>query len=104
MDFHLDDLCGQPVNHLENRKQKKIRTSLRSFYEPDFEKRLAIYKPQFLIITPKAISKNIINSLLFANLNVPYRELPLPAGSGTNANNYVRELKKVLNEINKRKT
>ena len=55
--FYLDDLCGEPVNQLKNTSQeKKKRICLRKLYEPDFAKRLELYNPQFIIITPKEIT------------------------------------------------
>lgn len=97
--FYLDDLCGESVNHLKSKEERKKRTCLRKLYESDFAQRIELYKPQFIIITPKEISVNIMSILSFANPNVPRRELPFPAGSQTNADNYVLELAKLLKEL-----
>lgn len=97
--FYLDDLCGEPVNHLKNGVDKKKRIVLRELYEPDFAKRVELYNPQFVIITPKEISKNIINVISLAKSTAPYKELPFPVGSQTNANNYVDGLIGLLKEL-----
>jgi hypothetical protein len=97
--FYLDDLCGEPVNHLKSKEERKKRICLRKLYESDFIKRIVLYKPQFIIITPKEITENIISILSMSNLNVPFKELPFPAGSQTNVNNYVNELISVLTEL-----
>lgn len=101
--FYLDDLCGEPVNHLKKGIDKKKRVVLRELYEPDFAKRLELYNPQFVIITPIEIKANIRNVLSFAKIDVPCKELPFPVGSQTNANNYVDGLVKVLRELIEKK-
>lgn len=97
--FYLDDLCGQPVNQLKKGNDRKKRIELRKLYEPDFAKRVALYKPQFIIITPMEIKDNILNVLSSANIDVPYRELPFPVGSQKNAHNYVNGLVELLKEL-----
>lgn len=99
MGFYLDDLCGEPVNQLKSKEERKKRICLRKLYEPDFANRIELYKPQFIIITPKEISENIKNILSMINFKVPCKELPFPAGSQTNVNNYMNELIRILTEL-----
>lgn len=98
--FYLDDLCGEPVNQLKNTSQeKKKRICLRKLYEPDFAKRLELYNPQFIIITPKEITNNILGIFSRCGINVPYKELSFPAGSQTNVKDYKTGLVAVLKEL-----
>lgn len=97
--FYLDDLCGEPVNHLKNGNDKKKRIILRKLYEPDLAKRVELYKPKYVIITPMDIKVNIANVLSLAKIEAPYQELPFPVGSQTNADNYVNKLTDVLHQL-----
>lgn len=101
--FYLDDLCEEPVNQLKKGKDKKKRICLRKLYETDFAKRVKIYDPKFVIITPNAIKENIVNVLSLAGLDVTYRDLPFPAGSEKNVDNYIDGLVNVLKELIEKK-
>jgi len=103
MGFYLDDLCGQPVNHLKKGNDKKKRLRLRELYAPDFAKRVELYKPHFVIITPNGIRDNIKSVLSLANSNASYKDLPFPVGSQTNAENYVSGLVDLLRELIEKK-
>lgn len=99
LEFYLDDLCSEAVNHLKKGNDKKKRDVLRELYEPDLSKRVALYQPQFIIITPKEIKENIVRVISTTNLEIPYRDLPFPAGNNDNAVNYVDELVELLKEL-----
>ena len=101
--FYLDDLCGQPINQLKKGNDRKKRIELRKLYEPDFAKRVELYKPQFVIITPMEIKDNIISVLSIAKSKTPFRDLPFPMGNQANKDNYVNGLVDLLKELIEKK-
>ena len=103
MGFYLDDLCGQPINQLKKGNDRKKRIELRKLYEPDFAKRVELYKPQFVIITPMEIKDNIISVLSIAKSKTPFRDLPFPMGNQANKDNYVNGLVDLLKELIEKK-
>lgn len=102
--FYLDDLCSEPVNQLKNTEaEKKKRICLRKLYETEFAKRVAVYQPKFVIITPNGIEENILNVLALANCSVDYKALPFPSKYPKHIKDYIDELTELLRELIKKK-
>jgi len=91
---YLDDLCLEPVNHLE----KTARQRKRDEGVPLLADRMREYTPEAIIAVMLAIEEQVKQSANTAGLaSVPFHAVPFPAQG--NQKKYVARLIKVLQEL-----
>ena len=88
---YLDDLCHEPINHLD----RQPRLERRRQAEPDLAKRIKEYKPEVIIVVMIAIKGNVERAIERANLEISEKHfLPFPAQG--HQKRYVKELVTIL--------
>jgi len=92
MGFYLDDLCSEPVNQYKSGKDVKKRKTLRILYEEDLAKRIELFKPELIFVTPKDIMPNVVRILEKLKMKIEIVELPFPVY------NYGDAFIKILND------
>jgi hypothetical protein len=91
--FYLDDLCQEPINHLDETTKRKARRA----YEESLSNRLKDYNPKVIVTTPMSIEKNVNRAISNAGLNINNYSLPFPAMG--NQYKYVKELSELIKEV-----
>ena len=62
---YLDDLCGEPINHLTDRSDGSWQRRLQARHdgEPHLAQTLAELRPEVIVIVLKAIAKNVARAV-----------------------------------------
>jgi len=96
-DCYLDDLCREPVNHLD----RKTRRWRRAKAVCDLAGRIRQYRPQAVVCVMRGIEPYVRDALAQAELeDVPFYSLPFPARGYQEA--YCRELWEALVDLIRR--
>jgi hypothetical protein len=96
---YLDDLCLQPVNHLDSRDP--VRLAARADGELRLAEQIRMWRPRAIIVVMVAIADNVARAREQAGLpSVPFHVLPFP-GRKAHRDRYVAELTAIASQLAK---